>query len=77
MCTTNILMFSYRTVTANFFLSISSTLQVVGKASAVEYFIHSSSFSANHMSVLERVRKDILKTIFILVSADKKVFLKN
>ena len=34
-------------------------------------------FSPNHIFALKNLRKDIFKTIFMLISANKKIFLKN
>lgn len=75
--TTNILVFSSKAVIANFFLSISLTLWVVDKVFVVEYLLYSSFFSINYMFISENIRKNIFTTLFILVSANKKVSLKN
>lgn len=64
-------------MTINFFLLISLTLLVISKASAVIDLFYSNFFFINHISILEKVRKIIFKTIFILVLAKKEIFLKN
>lgn len=75
--TINISIFLSKATSANSLLLMRSILWVVNKASAVEYLFFSSSSFINHMSTLEKIRKSIPKTTFILVSANKKVSSKN
>lgn len=74
---TNVSAFSFRIMAANSLLLISSIFWVIDKAFAIKYLFHLSFFSINHMSVLKKVRKSIFRTMFILLSANKKVSSKN
>lgn len=66
-------MFLFNAVLANFFLLMILTYLFVDKASAGIYDFQISFRSANSTSVLLGAKKDILKTISILVSATRKV----
>ncbi len=57
MSTTNISAFSSRIAAANSFLSINSTIWVVGKASIVEYLLYLNSFFANHIFALKKMSR--------------------
>lgn len=74
-----VLEFLFLTTLANSVLSMSCTQLVVGNTLALIYDLQVSfsNCSANPTSVLSRTRKDISRIISILVSASKKVFLKN
>lgn len=75
--TTNISETLLKTVSISLCLSISITYLVVEMNSATIYFLQMSSLASNLMFALLKARKDISRTIFILVLASKKVFLKN
>ncbi len=75
---TKVLKFSSKAALANSLLLMSLTPIAVGKASVAMYDLQVSfSNSANSMSALLRDKKGILRTTSILVSASKKVSLKN
>lgn len=76
-CIIKLLVFSYRAAFTNSFLSKSCTWLVVSKASAIVYDLQIKSFTSKLISVLLRDRKDMPNTTYILVSASKKVSLKN
>lgn len=63
---------------ATLFLLINSTLLVISKKHNlyIVQLLQISSFSANRISILEKRRKNIPKTTFILMSAYKKSLLR-
>lgn len=71
MYTIKVLLFLFNVTAANSFLSIISIFWVVSNDFAALEVFQTRSFSAKYMFALPRVRKDISKTIFSLVSALK------
>lgn len=65
------------TILSNFPLLMSSTQWVVGKISSVVYFFQVNLPTLNLILVLLKERKNISKTILMLLSANKKIFSKN
>lgn len=75
--TTNVSKTLSKAIFINLYLSISSSCLAIGMASAIVYFFYVNFLPSNLTSALLRVRKDIIRTIFILVFANKKIFSKN
>lgn len=70
--------FTFHATLANFFFSISSTQQILGKAFTILQNLQISfSSSANLTFVILKKRKDIPRIISILILANMKVFSKN
>ena len=76
-CTIKAPIFSSNAAFANFFQLINLTRWVVGKTFSVVYVLQVSFFSANWMSPLLRIRKNMSRTTFMLISACKKVSWNN
>lgn len=62
---------------ANLYIIMSSTLLMIDKISAVVYDLQVSFLVSNYKSILLRERKNISRTISMLVLANKKIFPKN
>lgn len=74
---TKILSFGSKAVAVNSFFSINSTHLIVEKTLVIVYNLYLSLQSLKLTSILLKVRKNILKVIFILILANKKVFSKK
>lgn len=75
---TKVLEFLSKAMLVNSFLLISLTRLIVSKLFAIVYDLQISfASSANFMFALLKDRKSIFRTIFILMSVNKKVFRKN
>lgn len=68
--------FESRVAVANSFFPTSSTCLIVGNVSIVVYDFQLSFHSKKLISALLMMRKSMLNTIYILISAIKKVFSK-
>ena len=73
-CTIKVFKFLSNNTLANFVLLISSTFWVAGKALLAMQVLQISSFSANCISALLKIRKTLLRNTFMLISANKKIF---
>lgn len=75
--TTKISLFVSRAASANSFYRIYSICLVVKKVSAIVYNFYPSPQSIKLILTLLKVKKDMSKATSMLISANKKVFLKN
>lgn len=74
---TNISNFSSKASAINSVLLMSSNFLIIDKVSAVIWLFYSNCFPINCILVFEKLRKNISKTVFLLVLTNKKVLSKN
>lgn len=75
--TTKVLYSKLSATTANIFFPTSSTCRIVGRTSTIICKLYLSSQLMKLTWILVKVRKDILTIITMLISTNRKVFLKK